>query len=123
MNIFNHLENELTQLVNVNLKILRLQKTNSLKNLRVEVPPSKVDFDLSTNAALLLGKENNLDFKKLGNEICKIIDKSSLGLTDFKVEDKGFINFNFKKQKLLGIINTIMNEDKNFGKSLNKKKN
>ena len=38
MNIFNHLENELTQLVNVNLKILRLQKTNSLKNLRVEVP-------------------------------------------------------------------------------------
>ena len=31
MNIFNHLENELTQLVNVNLKILRLQKTNSLK--------------------------------------------------------------------------------------------
>ena len=122
MNIFNHLENELTQLVNVNLKILRLQKANSLKNLRVEVPPSKVDFDLSTNAALLLGKENNLDFKKLGNEICKIIDKSSLGLTDFKVEDKGFINFNFKKQKLLGIINTIMNEDKNFGKSLNKKK-
>ena len=41
MNIFNHLENELTQLVNVNLKILRLQKTNSLKNLRVEVPQAK----------------------------------------------------------------------------------
>ena len=73
MNIF---ENYLLEINNVILKnkdILNLENLESLKNVNLEVPPEKFNFDLSTNISLVLSKSNKIKPYILANNIKEVL--------------------------------------------------
>ena len=81
----------------------------------IETPKDTTFGDYSTNIALLLTKQ----LKKSPQEIAKMISESIDNRIINKVEiaGPGFINIYLTKERLFQEINTIIKEDKKYGKS------
>ena len=65
MNIFEHHLKEIQNLILTKNDILKLEKIENLDKINLEVPPEQFNFDLSCNIAMILGKSNKLNKKKL----------------------------------------------------------
>ena len=80
MNIFEEYINKINALILKNQKLLKLDNLNNFKGIVVESPPVEFNFDLSSNASLVLGKINKINPKELANKINDLILKD---LKDF----------------------------------------
>ena len=98
-----------------------LDKINNLEpveesSIIVEIPAKKENGDYSTNVALTLTKKLHKSPMEIAQEIKENIDKGDI-IDDIKIAAPGFINFYLSKDYLLNQINTIIDENKNYGRN------
>ncbi len=116
MNIFEEYIKIITQLIKKNKKLLKLSEFDNFKGVTVELPPSHFNFDLSCNAALILGKKNSINPKFLAEEIRKLIISQLNDFDKVEVASPGFINLKFSQKSIVNIINKILENKKEYGK-------
>tara|TARA_B100000575_G_C23107904_1_gene639643 strand:+ start:52 stop:1776 length:1725 start_codon:yes stop_codon:yes gene_type:complete len=115
MNIFDNHLSEIQNLVLKNKAILELKNTNSLKNVNLEIPPDKFNFDLSCNIAMVLGKSNKMNPKILAEKLSKIFLKKIDSFSEIQVAGPGFLNIKLSKSALIENIKLILKDNENYG--------
>ena len=73
MNIFEYHLKEIQNLILAKNDILKLDKIENLDKINLETPPEQFNFDLSCNIAMVLGKTNKLNPKKLAENLKELI--------------------------------------------------
>ena len=115
MNIFEYHSREIQDLILANKDILKLEKTENLANINLEVPPEQFNFDLSCNIAMVLGKSNKLNPKELAENIKELFEDQIKNFSKVEVAGPGFINIKLSKLALIENINSILKDSKNYG--------
>ena len=118
MNILNFYLKRTNQAIKKNFKNI---EDDALKKLSVELPPEKFDFDLSSNAPMVLAKKYNLKPMELAEKFKKIFLKEIDDFNEINIIKPGFLNIRLKLSAIENYIKTIFNEPNKFG-SLNEKK-
>ena len=93
MNIFENYLNKIKEILineNSNKKILLPE---NLDSINVEIPPSKFNCDLSTNAAMVLSKINKMSPQLIGEQL-KILLLKIDGVENVTFVKPGFLNLN-----------------------------
>ena len=91
-----------------------------LKNIIVENPPEQFNYDLSSNAALVMAKLINENPRKIAEKLKKILQKEIKDFSNIDVAGPGFLNFQISIKTWNKIIASIIKEKKKYG---SKKKN
>ncbi len=95
-----------------------------LKNIIVENPPEQFNYDLSSNAALVMAKLINENPRKIAEKLKKIFQKEIKDFSNIDVAGPGFLNFQISIKTWNKIIASIIKEKKKYGsKKKNKKYN
>ncbi len=95
-----------------------------LKNIIVENPPEQFNYDLSSNAALVMAKLINENPRKIAEKLKKILQKEIKDFSNIDVAGPGFLNFQISIKTWNKIIASIIKEKKKYGsKKKNKKYN
>lgn len=94
-------------------------KLSYLKDIELifEVPKSKINGDLSTNAAMLLTKLLQKNPRQIADEIISNLNYSSDHLLKIEIAGPGFINFYFNPRFISSIIKEINSKRDSFGRS------
>jgi arginyl-tRNA synthetase len=95
----------------------------TLDDIVIEHSKDKAHGDFATNIALKYSKELHKSPKEIAEIIKNEIDME--GLEKVEIAGPGFINFFISNNSLSSIIEKVINEDENFGRSIkaNKKVN
>ena len=119
MNLFD------TYLLKIKELLVKLNKDsliklpNELKGINVDVPPPELDFDISTNVAMVLSKPN----KKSPDEIAILfsdhIKKYDNNIQNISIAKPGFINIKFKLAFWNNFLKEVLNTNEKFGTNLN----
>ncbi len=95
-----------------------------LKNIIVENPPEQFNYDLSSNAALVMAKLINENPRKIAEKLKKILQKEIKDFSNIDIAGPGFLNFQISIKTWNKIIASIIKEKKKYGsKKKNKKYN
>ena len=114
MNIFQTYNDKIIKLLKTAKENNLLELPENLSGINVEIPPAKINCDMSTNVAMVLSKPNNKSPLDLAKVIADIIKKNDENLDDIKIEKPGFINLKFKKIFWNNFLKTIINQS-NYG--------
>ena len=68
MNLIELYTNEIKKKIIKNKALFNIKNTNDIKNIIVEIPPDKFNYDLSSNAAMILAKKSNDNPKEVANK-------------------------------------------------------
>lgn len=95
------------------------EKLSYLNNIELifEVPKSRTNGDLSTNAAMLLTKQLRKNPKQIAEEIISNLEYSSDEISKIEIAGPGFINFYFSPKFISSIVKEINLHNDDFGKS------
>jgi len=115
MNIFEYHLKEIQNLILTKKDILKLEKIKNLDNIGLEVPPEQFNFDLSCNAAMVLGKSNNLNPKKLAETLRELFKNQIKSFSNVEIAGPGFLNIKLSKSALIENINAILKNNENYG--------
>ncbi len=122
MNIYKHYTLLIEKVIKTNQKKLYLKKETAFKGHKVETPPKKYDYDISTNIAMILGKllkVNPLD-------LCSKLEKILLNdIKDFKKIDivkPGFINISLDDKAIEKFIKHVFINQEKYGSFEDNKK-
>tara|TARA_A100001015_G_C14554881_1_gene542971 strand:- start:28 stop:567 length:540 start_codon:yes stop_codon:yes gene_type:complete len=115
MNIFEYHLKEIQNLILTKKDILKLEKIKNLDNIGLEVPPEQFNFDLSCNAAMVLGKSNNLNPKKLAETLRELFKNQIKSFSNVEIAGPGFLNIKLSKSALIENINSILKNNENYG--------
>ena len=91
-----------------------IKTPKDLSSINVDVPPENIQFDISTNAAMVLSKINS----KSPLVVAEIIKKKLLEDNDISTIDilkPGFINIKFKSSFWNSFLENIINNPNEFG--------
>ena len=84
----------------------------------LEEPPKKIGGDLSTNAAMLLGKQLKVNPKAAAQELSGLIADSLKDVCEkVDIAGAGFINLTFSKRFLSGELSNILSQNESYGRS------
>ena len=122
MNIFENYLLEINNVILKNKEFLNLENLENLKNVNLEVPPEKFNFDLSSNISLVLSKSNKIKTNILANNIKKILLKEISHFEKIEVAGPGFLNIKLSKKGIIFNIEKIFENKKIYG-SKKKKRN
>ena len=117
MNIFQEYINKIGTLILENQKKLELDNLKNLKSIVVESPPVEFNFDLSCNAALVLGKINKVNPKDLAIKIKDLILNDLKDFEKIEIAGPGFLNLKLTNNSLILNINRILENRKSYGKN------
>ena len=78
MNIFENYLKKIKDLIKKNQKKLELKNIDNLKGINLEIPPSNINSDLSSNICMILAKVNKLNPNKYFKEMLNICTKEKL---------------------------------------------
>ena len=120
MNIFEHHLKEIQNLILTKKDILRLEKIENLDNINLEVPPEEFNFDLSCNIAMVLGKTNKLNPKKLAEKLRELFLDQIKNFSHVEIAGPGFLNIKLSKSALIKNINSILRSNENYGSNVTK---
>mgnify|MGYP001293833877 CR=1 FL=1 len=115
MNIFETYLKKILNLIKTNQKELDLQKTNNFKGVVLEIPPSNISLDLSSNICMVLAKLNKINPNELSTKVKDLIQKNISDFKDLEIAGPGFLNIILSKKALTDIINSIFDQNKLFG--------
>ena len=115
MNIFDHHLTEIKNLILSNKDFLNLDQIDGFKGVNLEIPPEKFNFDLSCNAAMVIGKKNKVDPKHLALRLQEIFLKKIKNFSDIEIAGPGFLNIKLSKLALINNINLILENKKTYG--------
>ena len=101
-----------------------LTDNTDLKNIIVENPPEHFNYDLSSNAALVLAKIINDNPRKIAEKLKKILQNEIKDFSNIDIAGPGFLNFQSSIKTWNKIIASIIKKKKKYGsKKKNKKYN
>ncbi len=101
--------------------IIRLNKEGSIElpesliNINVDIPPSNFDFDISTNAPMVLSKINKKKPLDIANHLIPIIKNEDINIFNIEVANPGFINIKFKASFWNEFVKEILDNHDKFG--------
>ncbi len=90
----------------------------SLPNIHFDKTKEEKYGDLSTNAAMLIAKELKSPPRKIAEEIVKNLEFDNELISKVEIAGAGFINFFISDNYYKKIIQIILNEKNDYGKSL-----
>ena len=122
MNIFETYLKKIQNLITENCKTLNIAPDVAMDGVIIETPPLEINFDLSTNIALVLAKKINLPPIKLAESIKKIIHENMQDFSSIEVAGPGFINFKFSPKSYQKIILNILKSNNKYGSNNKNKK-
>ena len=121
MNIFEIYREKILNLIkDLNTKKI-LSLPENLSSINVDIPPTKFDGDISSNAAMVLSKIN----QKSPNDIANLILDELKNFHDIDkvtVEKPGFINIKFKKNFWPDFLTEVSKNSVTYGVNLNQAK-
>ncbi len=115
MNIFESYLIKISNLIKKNQKELNLIETDNFRGVTLEIPPTKIKFDLSTNICMVLAKLNKINPNELSTKVKDLIQKNISDFKDLEIAGPGFLNIILSKKALTDIINSIFDQNKLFG--------
>lgn len=115
MNIFEIYLNKIQDLILVNSKILKIENNISFLGTLVETPPQKINFDLSSNIALVLAKKTKQSPIILAETLKKIMLDNLDDFSEISVAKPGFINFRFSTKTYQKLIINILKISNKYG--------
>ena len=118
MNIFEYHLAQIKKKILSNKDIVKLDNEQKLKNIILEVPPEQFNFDLSCNVAMVLGKMNKLDPKKIAIKLKDIFLNEIDDFSEIEIAGPGFLNIKLSKFALSNHINSILKNEKIYGSNL-----
>ncbi len=121
MNIFENYLSKINKIILDNKKILKLKILENKDNINLEVPPNHFNYDLSSNASLVLAKTNNLNPINLAEDIKNLLIKKIDHFENIDVTAPGFLNIKLSKDALVLNINEILKNKISYGSKKSKK--
>jgi len=94
---------------------------NSLQGINVNIPPDHYDCDVSTNAAMVLSKVNNMSPVDLAEKIIPLLKSKDSNIDTIDIVKPGFINIKFNHNFWNKFLKKIISEQTLFGSSKEKK--
>ena len=99
-----------------------LEIPKNINGINVDIPPTNLQYDISTNAAMILSKPNNKPPMELAKLLIKFFEKDE-DIEEISLAKPGFINIKFKQNFWNDFCKNIISSDKNYGKIENTQKN
>ena len=115
MNIFENYLLKISKIIIDNKKNLKLSVLENLNNINLEVPPDHLDYDLSSNASLVLAKTNNLNPISLAKEIKNLLLSKISDFEEVDIAGPGFLNIKLSKDGYVVNINNILKNKEKYG--------
>ena len=115
MNIFKLYQEKIHNLIIANCKFLNIESDVDMQGVIIEIPPTGINFDLSTNIALVLGKKSKQSPLKLAESIKNIIKTNLKDFSATEVAGPGFINFRFSNNMYQEFILKILKSNNEYG--------
>ncbi len=122
MNLFNHYLSLIKKKISKKKELFEIVDLSKIKNINLENPPDKINFDMSTNIALILSKKNNLKPFDLATKIKNILLNEIEDFSNIEIAGPGFINIKLSRDAWLKFINIIFKNKNKFGTSFKKYK-
>ena len=88
---------------------------DNLNGINTEIPPSKFNCDISSNAAMFLSKINKKSPLDIAEEISNAIKKNDKAIETITIAKPGFINIKLNPIFWTNFIKTINKNSKTFG--------
>ena len=120
MNLFDLYTNKIKKKIIKNKSIFNLKNQNEIKNIIVETPPDKFNFDLSSNAAMILAKNVNKNPRVIAEKLKEILLKEIKDFSLIEIAGPGFLNFKISNNTWQKTINSILKSNKNYGSNKQK---
>ena len=98
-----------------------LNNKSDLSQIIVENPPEKFDFDLSSNAAMVIAKITNSNPREIAKKLSEILLNEVKDFSIIDIAGPGFLNIKLSNQAWVKTINSIY-KNKRFGSTNQKKK-
>ena len=121
MNLFDLYTNKVKKKIIKNKSIFNLKNQNEIKNIVVETPPDKFNFDLSSNAAMVLAKNMNKNPRVIAEKLKEILMKEIQDFSLIEIAGPGFLNFKISNNTWQKTIDSILKSNKNYGSNKQKK--
>ena len=121
MNLFDLYTNKIKKKIIKNKSIFNLKNQNDIKNIVVETPPDKFNFDLSSNAAMILAKNINKNPRVIAEQLKEILLKEIKDFSSIEIAGPGFLNFKINNNTWQKIIDSILKSNKSYGSNKQKK--
>ncbi len=115
MNIFENYLEKILNCIKTNQRKLDLKDVENLKGINLEIPPSNIDSDLSSNICMILAKTNKLNPNKLAIKLKDLIKADIKDFEKIEIAKPGFLNIYLSNKAIVSIINNIFKENKNYG--------
>ena len=121
MNLIELYTNEIKKKIIKNKALFNIKNTNDIKNIIVEIPPDKFNYDLSSNAAMILAKKSNDNPKEVANKLKNLLKKEIKDFSIIEIAGPGFLNFKISGNIWIKTIESIFQARKNYGSNKHKK--
>ena len=121
MNLFDLYTNKIKKKIIKNKSIFNLKNQNDIKNIVVETPPDKFNFDLSSNAAMILAKNINKNPRVIAEQLKEILLKEIKDFSSIEIAGPGFLNFKINNNTWQKTIDSILKSNKSYGSNKFKK--
>ena len=115
MNIFEIYLKKIQNLIVKNSNILNIESNITFSGTVVESPPQELNFDLSSNIALVLAKRIKQQPVKLDESIKNLILENLDDFSEISIAGPGFINFRFSKNMYKKLVIDILEINKRYG--------
>ena len=90
MNIFENYLEKILNCIKTNQRKLDLKDVENLKGINLEIPPSNIDSDLSSNICMILAKTNKLNPNKLAIKLKDLIKADIKDFEKIEIAKPGF---------------------------------
>ena len=113
----NEIENLLIETIINSLKSNGYELNYDELKVNIEIPKDNKNGDYSTNIAMQLTRVLRKNPQLIAREIVEKIDRDASSIEDIQIAGPGFINIFMKKGTLGAIINKVVEQDENYGRS------
>ena len=122
MNLFKIYLTHIKNNIEKNKNLIQDLSIKDLDNINIEKPPEKFNFDLSSNAALILSKKINANPRELANKIKNSLLSEIDDFETIEIAGPGFLNIKLSDKAWLKNISYIYKNKKKYGSNNFKKK-
>ena len=114
MNIFENYLNKIKEILINESSNKKILLPENLDSINVEIPPSKFNCDLSTNAAMVLSKINKMSPQQIGEQL-KILMLKIDGVGNVTFVKPGFLNLNLSNNYWNFFLKDLLKKQNEYG--------
>ena len=95
----------------------KAELTTEPVEVHLEAPKDKANGDYATNIAMQLTRVARKAPKVIAEAIVSNVDKESANIEKIEIAGPGFINITIKKDYLLDVVKTVLEQQENYGRT------